>query len=291
MTAQAREKLIFKGEETWMAAQPLNDYLENVNDKEFEAHCSACWRGYFGQWEIKDDGLYLIGLDATIKGNKAVGLDYLFPGQDRVFADWFSGEIRIPQGEMLDYVHMGYASLYERDLILVFKKGLLIKEYLVDNKKKYQRRIKERERLELMQFEDEAKQKKNDKIFNIVATTFIVLLLIGSCIGVYFLIRLGTTLAYVFSTIIILPLILILGAFVFIKSNKGKDEDKDDKAIEFIAKNFLASAIIGTCIAVFYLIKWGAIWSYLTSVILASSLLYILYLLIRDRLRSKRSIY
>ena len=179
MTAQAREKLIYKGETTWMAAQPLNDYLENVKDIEFVADCSACWRGYFGKWEIKDNSLYLIGLDATIKGHKQVGLDYLFPGQDCVFADWFSGKIRIPQGEMLDYVHMGYASLYERDLILVFKKGLLIKEFMVDNEKKIQKRKTERERLKLMQFFDKAKEKKNDKTFNIVTTTLIVLLLIG----------------------------------------------------------------------------------------------------------------
>lgn len=291
MTAQARERIIYKGEETRIASEPLNEYLKNINDIKFVSNSSACWRGYFGQWEIKDNNLFLIGLKAYIEDYKEVGLDYLFPGQDSVFANWFSGKIRIPQGEMLDYVHMGYASLYERDLFLVFEKGVLIKEYLVDNEEEYQRRIKERERLKFEQFEDKAKRKKNDEIFNIVASILIVLLLIGSFVGVYYLIRLGTTLSYVFSTIIILPLILILGAIVFIKSNKGKDDDKDDKALEFIAKNFLASAIIGTCIAVFYLIKWGAIWSYLTSVILASSLLYILYLLIRDRLRSKRSTY
>lgn len=285
MTAQAREKLIFKGEETWMAAQPLNDYLENVKDIKFVADCSACWRGYIGQWEIKDNHLYLIGLIATIEGNKEVGLDYLFPGQDRVFADWFSGEIRIPQGEMLDYVHMGYASLYERDLILVFKKGVLIKEYLVDNKKKYQRRIKERERLELMQFEDEAKQKKNDKIFNIVASILIVLLLIGSFIGVYYLIRLGTTLTYLFSTLIILPLILIIGGAVFLISNKGKDEDKDDKAIIFMALNLRVFVYICVCIGVFYLIKWGTIVAYLSSAILVSGVLYLVFTEIRKRVK------
>ena len=32
MTAQAGERLFYKGEETWMAAEPLNQYLQNRND-------------------------------------------------------------------------------------------------------------------------------------------------------------------------------------------------------------------------------------------------------------------
>lgn len=37
---------------------------------------------------------------------------------ERVFAHWYSGTRRIPQGRRLQYVHMGYGSTCERDLLL-----------------------------------------------------------------------------------------------------------------------------------------------------------------------------
>jgi hypothetical protein len=44
-----------------------------------------------------------------------VDLNFLFPGKTKIFADWFNGEIRLPQGPMLEYVHMGYASMFLTD--------------------------------------------------------------------------------------------------------------------------------------------------------------------------------
>ena len=37
-------------------------------------------------------------------------------------------------GEMLRYVHMGYASVYETDIFLEFEKGVLINKRVVDNR-------------------------------------------------------------------------------------------------------------------------------------------------------------
>ena len=42
-----------------------------------------------------------------------------------MFAHWYSGTIRIPQGELLEYVHGGYASTYERDLLLELERGVV----------------------------------------------------------------------------------------------------------------------------------------------------------------------
>ncbi len=142
MTAQAGEILIFKGETSWMAAEPLKQYLQSREDIQFVPPSTACWRGYHGQWKIKDKKLYLIELTAYLEGYREVGLDYLFPRQNTVFANWFSGKIRIPQGELLYYVHGGYDSIYERDLILVFENGILLDEYIVDNEERYQKRVR-----------------------------------------------------------------------------------------------------------------------------------------------------
>lgn len=147
MTAQVGEALIYNGEKTWIATEPLSQYLK-VKAISFFSPSTACWRGYYGKWEIKDRKLYLIELEAYIEEYKKVGLNYLFPNQKEVFANWFNGEIRIPCGEMLEYVHMGYASLYERDLFLVFENGILVNQYEVDNEEEYQNRLKKSNRKE-----------------------------------------------------------------------------------------------------------------------------------------------
>lgn len=288
MTAQAGERLFYKGEETWMAAEPLNQYLQNRKDIKFISPSTACWRGYYGQWEIKNNKLYIIELKAYLQGYREVGLDYLFPGQNTVFANWFSGKIRIPQGEMLDYVHMGYASLYERDLVLVFENGLLTNEYVVDNEEEYQNRIEEREKREIEQTEKEAKKKKKDKITTVIIIASFVLSLIGICFGVNHLFKQHTTLTYLFSTIIITPLLLIIGGVIFLITNKRKNSQKEDKAVAFVGVNFLVLVFIGICIGIFYLIKWGTMLAYSISAIVIIALLYLIFLAVKNQIQKRQ---
>ncbi len=134
MTAQAGDIIIYKGKKYQMATEPLNDYLDTRDDIKFESLNTACWRGYYGKWKIKYKKLYLIKLSAFLEDSRSVGIEYLFPGQKEVFAQWFTGEIRIPIGEMLEYVHMGYYSVFEKDLILEFQHGILISEKEIDNR-------------------------------------------------------------------------------------------------------------------------------------------------------------
>ncbi len=203
MTAQARERLIFKGNEISMAAEPLSQYLQNINDIKFVSPSTSCWRGYFGKWEIKDSKLYLIGLKAYIEGYREVGINYLFPEQKEVFANWFNGEIRIPQGEMLEYVHMGYASMYESDLFLIFEKGILVNQYEVDNVAEYQNSLKQREQEERERPAKEAKKKKEERKIAFLARTILALVFIGFCLGIFYLIRWGTILGYVISAVLV----------------------------------------------------------------------------------------
>ena len=127
MTAQISEKLTYEGRQLSMCSEPLSDYfaLAGVSPG-FESNCTALWRGYVGSWEILENRLYLIGLSGTLEDGTEATLQTLFPGfPARVFAHWFSGRIRVPEGKMLDYVHLGYASTYERDLFLDIEKGVL----------------------------------------------------------------------------------------------------------------------------------------------------------------------
>ena len=138
MTAQVSEKLIYKGQELNLCAEPLLPYLETIrSDVKFVGHTSANWRGYVGTWCIEDDRLYLAKLNGTVREGeleRPVELGYLFPDYpDGVFAHWFSGELRCVQGGLIKYVHMGYASTYEKDLFIRVQKGVVLGDREITN--------------------------------------------------------------------------------------------------------------------------------------------------------------
>ena len=128
MTAQIAERLHYQGEDVAMCTNPLSDYfaMGGFNPR-FESNCTALWRGYVASWEIVDDRLYLVGLTGTLEDGTDATLATIFPEfPDRVFAHWYSGTIRSPQGKLLEYVHMGYGSTYERDLFLDVERGVVV---------------------------------------------------------------------------------------------------------------------------------------------------------------------
>jgi len=49
------------------------------------------------------------------------------------FADWVTGKLRIPRGELLEYVHMYYLSKFESDMYLQVNKGIILKDWEVKN--------------------------------------------------------------------------------------------------------------------------------------------------------------
>ena len=135
MTIQAGDILSYSGEKTTIATEPLKSYLETRSDVGFIYKSTALVRGYIGTWEIKSKKLHLVSLVGFIENNEKVDLNYLFPNKIKVFADWFSGDIRIPEGKLLEKINLGYASIFEKDRILTFKEGILISETVKDNTK------------------------------------------------------------------------------------------------------------------------------------------------------------
>ena len=107
MTIQAGDILSYNGEKTTIVTEPLKPYLESRSHISFIFKSTALVRGYIGTWKIKNKKLFLVSLIGFIENNEKVGLNYLFPNKKEVFADWFSGQIRIP------------------NRILKFNKGLL----------------------------------------------------------------------------------------------------------------------------------------------------------------------
>jgi len=135
MTSQARDILSYNGEKTTIATEPLKPYLENRSDISFIFKSTALVRGYIGTWKIKNKKLYLVSLIGFIENNKKVDLNYLFPNKKEVFADWFSGQIKIPEGNLVKKIRIGYASVFERDKILKFNKGICISDNTINNVK------------------------------------------------------------------------------------------------------------------------------------------------------------
>lgn len=128
MTAQSAERILYMGEKLFMCTEPLEEYFAKGGIRPILRRSStALWRRYIGSWEIVDDRLYLTGLEGRLEDGTKVATAMIFPGfPDKVFAQWYSGQIRIPQGELLEYVHMGYGSTYERDLLLEVRCGVVI---------------------------------------------------------------------------------------------------------------------------------------------------------------------
>lgn len=117
MTAQMHEKLIIDGKMASMTSCPaIPEWESRISRPDQPIMNTACWRGYVGTWEIKEDKLYLIGLEGM----------YHLEGSEPLFAGWFSGMLRVPRGKMLQYIHMGFESIYESELWIEVQNGLIV---------------------------------------------------------------------------------------------------------------------------------------------------------------------
>jgi hypothetical protein len=137
VTAQIHERLVLDGEQTSMAfCPPLPEGHPRIyeprpdeavrDERDFILTSTACWRGYQGTWEIKDGRFYLVGLRGRFQ---------LRDG-DPIPADWFSGVLRVPKGEELQYVHMGFGTVYEQEVHIKIENGVVVSTRTIDNRGK-----------------------------------------------------------------------------------------------------------------------------------------------------------
>jgi hypothetical protein len=143
-TAQIPEKITYEDESGFLFTNPLETYFTKDNPRpEFTAPHTACWRGYIGSWEIREDTLYLADLKAWMrdKEGKAAPVEFerIFPGKTKPMkADWFTGTLRIPRGKPIRYVHMGYQTVYEEEVLLRVEAGKVMDRQRIDNRNKVQ---------------------------------------------------------------------------------------------------------------------------------------------------------
>lgn len=135
LSSQIGEYLRYQGEGVSMATHPLEDYFAMGGPRPaLNAATRALHRGYIGGWEIVAGRLYLVKLTATLQDGTQATLQTLFPGfGDRVFAHWFTGTIRIPRGRRLHGVYNRDGSLFEREEMLEFERGVIRKTSVLSN--------------------------------------------------------------------------------------------------------------------------------------------------------------
>ncbi len=153
-TPQIPERLRYAGREYLMYSEPLEQRYAAGKSRRPPIRSapysgsSALERGYVATWEIRKDGLYLVDIDSWVCGarsglldipcRRAMLEDILGPVVDErsQFAAWFTGELRVPQGRQLLYVHLPYRSIYERDVIFQVQAGVVKPPVTIDNTKK-----------------------------------------------------------------------------------------------------------------------------------------------------------
>ena len=146
-TAQYSDIIIYNGKKYSLETNPLESYFEKYPDKRpkdrygVEVGSTALWRGYVATFEIKDNQLYLRDIQKEVatdsSGINTIEVNVLtevFPNQELVKVDWFTGLLVLPEGKVINYVHMGYASTSERYILLEIDEGNLKKERHFDYK-------------------------------------------------------------------------------------------------------------------------------------------------------------
>lgn len=144
-TAQYPDKIFFEGKEYNLHSNPLESYFEKNPDKRPKGGVmsTALWRGYVATFEVRDSQLFVKDIqiqywDTTDKKShdtkwKSV-MTEVFPDQNNAKVDWLSGLLVLPFGKLVNYVHMGYGSTYEKYFLLEIDKGNYIKSKQFDYK-------------------------------------------------------------------------------------------------------------------------------------------------------------
>lgn len=127
MTAQASERIIIDGQMERMPfcpPLPNETYFQEDTPEDFSIlRSSACWRGYVALWKIEDDKLYFVDIQGKHK----------LKDKTSIFADWFTGTLKIWKGKMVYYFHGGFDSIYEYDLYIEVENGVVKTQRTQDN--------------------------------------------------------------------------------------------------------------------------------------------------------------
>jgi hypothetical protein len=98
-TDQVYHKVQFNDAVYSMTSWPLEDYWQDERSKpSFMVQRTSNWCGYVSEWEIKENGLWLISVDGVVDGKRRSINDVLGDGE-RFKATWFTGTLQLLKGK------------------------------------------------------------------------------------------------------------------------------------------------------------------------------------------------
>jgi hypothetical protein len=167
-TEQMPDILIYNGKEYALTVNPMETYFYRFPEKRPRPSVwsSGLWRGYIATFEIIQNELWLI--DIKIYGSESIDgkftsryvsiIDDFLEGQEKMKIDWFNGLLVLPQGKIVNYVHMGYGSTYEYYKLIIIENGNYINEFELNHEQYIRYRN--------LQFEMYKKTEDYEKKFN-----------------------------------------------------------------------------------------------------------------------------
>lgn len=130
-TGQSAELIIVKNDTLFLHNLPLEplrdrnpilDSLVDSHTNDWGCSSTANWRGYVGIWEIKNDSLFFNDFyNCARKSKTGFPRDIIPP-----FAFWVSDTLRAQQGKQIYYQHSGWDRIYEKEHLLITKRGKII---------------------------------------------------------------------------------------------------------------------------------------------------------------------
>jgi len=143
-TAQSPDKIIYNGREYNLNVNPMEIYFNNFPERRPQPslRSTALWRGYNATFEIIQNELWIIDIKIEVQTSNTEArrftsewvsvINECLNGNSRMKVNWYNGLLVIPYGEIINYVHMGYASTYENYFILEIHNGNLMRELNMD---------------------------------------------------------------------------------------------------------------------------------------------------------------
>lgn len=153
-TAQVPDYLIVEKDTLSIQSNPLEGYFKEhpIPANLITSMSSANWRGYIAYFKFLDgklvvENIYKEEYKEDDKGNSHFFLTSIYKdifGENKNFeCSYYSGLLICPSGKILQYVHMGYSSLYENYNLIELKDGVKVKskkltaQEFMDYKKDY----------------------------------------------------------------------------------------------------------------------------------------------------------
>lgn len=132
MTSQLLETLIIDGETHPLMTEPLRELLaaHGLPAVTNQWLSTMLFRGYECTWEIADGRLSLLSIEDHARDHQPYETVHalLQAGGGRLFADWYSGTLKVGQGKQLGNFDMGLSRVFERELHIDVAQGVVVRQ-------------------------------------------------------------------------------------------------------------------------------------------------------------------